>query len=594
LSTFQITFSAVDKVTATAKRINASMDKITKPISAMKKSMQALGSELGVDQLSKSITSVADSATDLGKRLGRVAAPMAAIFGISSVASVAALAVEWAHLGSEVGRTAASIGISTGNLVTLRGAAKLAGLSADDLTGGMHSLATTMQNAKYGRDNDALTMMRTIGMTAKTTKAGVIDVNAAFMDLADIISSPKYKDNPLVQSRILQGLHVDGMGPLLRQGSGAIQEAQARYLKFFGVISDDGVRAADSFRRSMVDLDFATGGLRNTLGEKLAPILQPMLDRFNNWVALNREWIATKITAWVERLALWVGKIDFAKLGNDMAWVGGKIAFVIDKVATLIEKLGGLKAIAIAVGAILTANLAGSLVGLAASIGRIGTMVALVLPLGRLATAIVALVAAVYAIKSLSSSSKAETPKGGASGDWDEPGRGGASGDWEDAPGAGRNAKGSKNNNPGNLRRWSGMPSKDGFAVFPTVTAGLDAMIQNLLRYSSAGVNSIAGVVSKWSPPSENNTSQLISNMSARMHTDPNASLNMRDPSVLAPMVSALIKQEGNSGGLDEKTIRQHVSLQLSGLPAGMTVTASAQDGSHVPVRTSRFMDSLN
>ena len=79
--------------------------------------------------------------------------------------------------------------------------------------------------------------------------------------------------------------------------------------------------------------------------------------------------------------------------------------------------------------------------------------------------------------------------------------------------------RGLKNNNPGNLKisgnDWRGRvplsQNTDGvFEQFYEVEMGIRAAILTLRSYFEKGINTIAGIVSRWAPMSENNTNAYI------------------------------------------------------------------------------------
>lgn len=71
-------------------------------------------------------------------------------------------------------------------------------------------------------------------------------------------------------------------------------------------------------------------------------------------------------------------------------------------------------------------------------------------------------------------------------------------------------------NNPLNLRysaanNWKGQQGQQsGFCVFDTPENGIRAAMINLKSYRKKGVVTIADIISRWAPPSENNTEAYI------------------------------------------------------------------------------------
>lgn len=76
---------------------------------------------------------------------------------------------------------------------------------------------------------------------------------------------------------------------------------------------------------------------------------------------------------------------------------------------------------------------------------------------------------------------------------------------------------GLRNNNPGNIRpgdNWQGMiGTNGGFVVFKDVTFGIRAMAIDLRTKIGNGYNTITKIITRWAPPSENDTAAYISNV---------------------------------------------------------------------------------
>jgi hypothetical protein len=84
--------------------------------------------------------------------------------------------------------------------------------------------------------------------------------------------------------------------------------------------------------------------------------------------------------------------------------------------------------------------------------------------------------------------------------------------------------RGIRNNNPGNIRKsqtsWQGEvhPGTDpDFCQFSSMTYGCRAIAMILLDYQAEhGLNTIAGMIGRWAPPSENNTNAYVNDIATR------------------------------------------------------------------------------
>ena len=103
---------------------------------------------------------------------------------------------------------------------------------------------------------------------------------------------------------------------------------------------------------------------------------------------------------------------------------------------------------------------------------------------------------------------------------------------------------GIRNNNPGNLRPGGN------FAQYPDMQSGLAALDNNLQSYGKQGVNTIAGVISKWAPPNENDTNGYIKEVSQRLGVSPNQQIDLSNPLVRQSLSTAIALRENGPQGV--------------------------------------------
>jgi len=111
--------------------------------------------------------------------------------------------------------------------------------------------------------------------------------------------------------------------------------------------------------------------------------------------------------------------------------------------------------------------------------------------------------------------------------------------------------KGLRNNNPLNIRRgerWKGLvlPGTDPqFCQFKNmklgVRAGFILLRQYIKKYSC---NTVRSIVSRWAPPSENDTQAYIANVSRWARIDPDKAIRYEDKPRMLALMRAMICQE--------------------------------------------------
>lgn len=119
-------------------------------------------------------------------------------------------------------------------------------------------------------------------------------------------------------------------------------------------------------------------------------------------------------------------------------------------------------------------------------------------------------------------------------------------------------ARGIRNNNPGNIdwienpaKRWRGMVRKETadeggrFAVFDTPANGVRAIAQELLLDERRGIKTVAGLISGWAPPGENNTPAYVAAVSRAVGVESDDAIDVRN--YLPRLVAAIITHENGS-----------------------------------------------
>lgn len=340
---FKIVISATDKATGAIKRINDSMSRLTRPFANVQKSMRSLSREVSQNPVVKGLSGIAQAAEGVASSVTKIAAPMAAVLGVGSIAGVAELAFSWAKLGFEIGNTSATLGVTTSDLQNWRGAAKLAGLSSEELTGSLKAFGTTLQDTAFQRNPAAQEMLTVLGLKLSKTSTGAIDTTKALFDLANILASPKLQGKAQEQGLIGRVLSVEAMLPLLRKGGAEIRRLQRDSASLNPIKDNLAIASAEAFTRQLFQMDAALDGLKQSIGSAVMPALQPLVEMLKNLISTNRDDIGKQIGLWAKQFGDWLRETDFKKVGEDLIKVGHAIGFVVEKMADMISALSKLR-----------------------------------------------------------------------------------------------------------------------------------------------------------------------------------------------------------------------------------------------------------
>jgi len=347
---------AVDGITAPLVRINASALRVQNSFSRLGDNVARVSG----------MNALAAGARNVARSMAQIVPPLGALTAAGSVAGVVHLASRWASFGVQLGHTAYRVQSSVASLLTLQGAARLAGVSAADLSSGMEGLGDALSDAVGGRDSTALQYFTMLGIAMRDARGNARTAAEALPQVADGIARI---GDPRLQARVMSALRLPAsMLPFLKKGSAGLREWEADARRF-GLITEQGAEAAQKFNLAQTRLQMAGEGLVNTIAQRLAPVMTPLLDRFTNWIAANRELIGQRVEAFVTRMAsaveTFVADGGLEAIGNNLTAIGSGIHSVI-------EWMGGWQNAAMALGAVLTLQLLTPLTGIVGALAAIG------------------------------------------------------------------------------------------------------------------------------------------------------------------------------------------------------------------------------
>ena len=130
--------------------------------------------------------------------------------------------------------------------------------------------------------------------------------------------------------------------------------------------------------------------------------------------------------------------------------------------------------------------------------------------------------------------------------------------------------RGIRNNNPGNIRwgdAWQGLVSQDQrtdptFCQFTDAVYGIRAMVRIFGKYSDAyGLNTVAGIINRWAPPSENNTLAYVLNVARLIGVAPDDKINVHNTAIMDTLIKAVIQHENGEQPYDTATIDKGIAL---------------------------------
>jgi len=159
--------------------------------------------------------------------------------------------------------------------------------------------------------------------------------------------------------------------------------------------------------------------------------------------------------------------------------------------------------------------------------------------------------------------------------------------------------RGIRNNNPLNLeaspftQRQPGFSGSDGrFGQFGSMDQGFAAADNLLQTYAQRGINTIGGVIGRWAPANDGNPVSAYAQFVARkVGVDPNAPIDMSDPSVRQRVLGAMAEFE--NGRPVQVASADGATLPTSAQPAQGALPQAAPQGGQLSPRGLAMMRAL-
>lgn len=434
-----------------------------------------------------------------------------------------------------LGRTSVLLNMSARDLDAWGGAVETVGGTAQGFQASLQAIEGGLQKFRMGMGGEeVVTALARLGVQAKNGSVDLYQLSAALV---------RVKNAQGIQAALTLGqqLGIDqGTFQLLIEGPRAVKELHDRMYALSGV-NEENVRQAQQLQQEWSEFKKTIDGLAQSIFTDIAPSLERFLKLVEEAVDAFKQ--ADKATDG------WLGKA--AALGIALTGVLGTLRLI----AGLVGLAGGASAAGAAAGAAEgvagAAGVAGA-GGLLAGAGIVGALLALVAGLGAFLEFMQSTTTGGHYV------GKHTAPQGGPDESkdvsiWDRvknaftsagPGHfvsrsdsnahGSTSGTQYDANGnviGGSGAGGSsgatgsgqsrgiRNNNPGNIEygdfaRRMGATGSDGrFAIFPTMQAGVAAMLALIKGYKQKGIDTISGIISRYAPASENNDGAYIADV---------------------------------------------------------------------------------
>lgn len=232
-------------------------------------------------------------------------------------------------------------GVSVEELQKLNYVADQSNIGAESLAQGFTFLNRAISTAASDGTSEAAQAFQGLQIDLKNTDGSMKSTEQVFYDLSDAFNAGADGPNKVQTAVKLLGRAGAGLIPILNRGSDALRKQGAQFSKYGNLITKDGLKAIEGFNDTVDNLSLTFKGLGSVVAQSLIPTLQPLVEKFADFVASNREVIRTKVTDWVKGLqtaftnfmpkleAMWAGFQKFWKVIGGIDGVLKGIALVV-------------------------------------------------------------------------------------------------------------------------------------------------------------------------------------------------------------------------------------------------------------------------
>lgn len=253
--------------------------------------------------------------------------PLAALGGIGAVGGIFKLTHSVAESTDQFQRTADKIGIATSALAKYNFLALMTDTSTEEMAGAMTKFNVAVAKAADGSDKAAASLFQRLGISLKDARGNLRDL-PSLMD--DVMKAMRVNENPQVRSLIARTLFGRGgvsMIPLLTVSPADQAKIEERRNALRFVMPPEQKQALLDYDEAWKELDFSIGQVSKSIGAKLAPVLLPVVQSVTDWIAKNRELMATLATEKVANFAKAIEAVQWKQIASDvrgvMDWING-------------------------------------------------------------------------------------------------------------------------------------------------------------------------------------------------------------------------------------------------------------------------------
>jgi hypothetical protein len=534
---FVLRIRADDAASATIKKIEASLLKVSEPMDKMNRRFNKIGASgtFHLSSIEKGLSGITAATTKAIDQLSILSPGFAALGSASIVAGLTATSIKFANLGSNITRTSGLIGESKRDLQAWHVAGRAAGIGDEEMDSSLISMQNAIRGAAYGQNPAAAGILQSKGVKIDMDKNGLVEnYHKAIVDTLTMLEGIK---SPQGRRAAAAELGASNLLPMLEKNwRKSIDDAY----KNNQIKSDGDIERGDRFKDNLRRLDESIGNLSTSIGGTLAPKVENLANSITNFINKNEESISKSVGPAIEAGAVGIGLkwlpkwlktpgLGLALLSHTEDLNGGEEAWLAERDRR--EKLG----------------------------------------------------LSIPPADWKKSKEYQDSVKNEGKQEYKHPATFSLS-----------MPRGLRNNNPGNIeygdfaKRMGAVGSDGRFAIFDSLEKGKQATDSLLESYSSRGFDTVNKIINRWAPLSENNSGAYANTVSSKIGVDPNQKLTREQLKSLAEAMYGVENgpaYKSNQDTSNTTAVQPQFNVTVLNANPGTRVEVKAPDGNQVPAR---------
>lgn len=394
----EVLISAIDAATEPIRRVNAAINSITAPAKRIGAALSQMVTQAGIPRLLSALSGVGSALARVGTAARTVALRVMAM-GAAVVGAVAYIVGTTSDFGEEMFKASQKVGIGVKALSALNYAASLVDVSQEQLTRGLVQFNKQIIGVQTGSKPAILAFSR-MGIHIRDAAGHIKPTRDLLGEVAEVFSQMPDGAAKTAMAVALFGRAGAELIPLLNQGRAGLDEAAAEAERLGIALDDDTAKMGAEFQDNWKRFLASVRGLTYAIGRELMPPINDLMMLLREWIADNRELIASKVHEWALRFRRVVDDLldPTSKLRTNLANLWDKLREGYQIFADASEIVGGpLNAALLLLAGITFAPLIAALVALGGALATLG-VVLLTTPIGWFLGAIAILVGAAFLI----------------------------------------------------------------------------------------------------------------------------------------------------------------------------------------------------